>query len=235
MVHHPHRVVAGLLGRRGPLEYPLEEGGRAVARSEVGDLQSEAHAPNLTANCNPAGVATCRSPSGPTAQPGQGDVALGGLEGPQGRQARRRGPEGVRHEKARDGRQQDGHGVGIDAPRRRMASQQFFGGGPPSSTTEGAQARGRRPHSPRRRGASRRRRRRRRTRARCRSARRRGPTLSRHTRPATPTRARPNGRDGTAPRDRVRRAPPPWPTRTRRRKRRARYRPGRPTRARARA
>ena len=114
VVHHPDRVVAGLLGRSGSLDHLVEEGGRPIAGGEVGYLQSEAHAPNLSAD--PDGAGARRSPTGPAAQPGQGNVALSGLEGPQGRQARRRRPEGVRHEEAGDGRQQDSDGVGIDAP-----------------------------------------------------------------------------------------------------------------------
>ena len=44
VVHHPDRVVAGLLGRGGQGHHPVEEGARRLVGGEVGDLQTEAHA-----------------------------------------------------------------------------------------------------------------------------------------------------------------------------------------------
>ena len=48
VVHHPDRVVAGLLRRGRHGDHPVEEDTRGLVGGEVGDLQSEAHAAEPT-------------------------------------------------------------------------------------------------------------------------------------------------------------------------------------------
>ena len=69
------------------------------------------------------------SPPGAPAQPGQGDLPLGGLEGSNGRQPGRGRPERALHEEATDRGKEDGDHVGVDRHRGNMARQQLLGRG----------------------------------------------------------------------------------------------------------
>ena len=74
-----------------------------------------------------------------SAQPGQGHLALGGLERSERRQPGRRRLERVRHEEPRDGGEEDGDDVGWICREGSCRTSSSSGEGPPSSTTEGAQ------------------------------------------------------------------------------------------------
>ena len=98
VVHHPHRVEAGVLCRGRHVDDAVEEGAGRLAGGEVGDLQSEAHGAEPSgAPGTPCGP----SPAGAAAEPGQRHLSLRGLEGAQRRQAGRRRAQRVRHEEAR--------------------------------------------------------------------------------------------------------------------------------------
>ena len=162
VVHDPDRVVAGLLGRRGPLDHLVEEGGRRVARGEVGDLQSEAHAPNLTAH--PA----ARQRSGahhPVRRRNQAR-ATSPCAAWNGRRVGSPGGAGRREcdtKKPATAASNTVRASGSSRPDGRVERQQRLrAAGRPRARPREPRRRGRRPGSPPRRGASRRRRRRRR-------------------------------------------------------------------------
>ena len=137
VVHHPHRVEAGVLGRGRRGDDPVEEGGGCVAGGEVGDLQSEAHGPEPT---GPTGrrarrhhPVRRRSQARATSPWAAWKGRMVGSPGGGGRSDRST-------KKPRDRGEEDRGRRRVHRAGGTWRASRSSGGGPPSSTTEGAHA-----------------------------------------------------------------------------------------------